>query len=55
MESSIILKEKWRVQKELAKRADYDFAKYAEIVDNIVNEVQEKYKKKHTKQVDGRC
>jgi hypothetical protein len=47
MGSSILLKEKWRVQKELAEKADYDLAKYAELVDNIVKEVFEKYNKKH--------
>ena len=48
MESSILLKEKWRVQKELSKKAEYDLVKYAELIDNIVNEVFEKYKKTHS-------
>jgi len=33
METTILLKEKWRVQKELAKNSGYDIAKYAALID----------------------
>ena len=46
MEASILLKEKWRVQKELAKSSGYDLVKYAALIDSILNEVVNKYKKK---------
>ena len=45
METSVLLKEKWKVQKELSKKAGYDINKYTELVDSIVCEVMEKYKK----------
>lgn len=38
-----ILEEKTRVQRELAKEADYDVHKYMENVDRIVRETEEQY------------
>ena len=45
MESTILLKEKWRVQKELAKSVNYDLAKYALLIDSVVDEVTKNFKK----------
>ena len=49
MESTILLKEKWRVQKELAKSVNYDLAEYALLIDRIVDKVIEKLKKEKRK------
>ncbi|OFY67673.1 MAG: hypothetical protein A3H98_03820 [Bacteroidetes bacterium RIFCSPLOWO2_02_FULL_36_8] len=47
METTILLKEKWRVQKELAESAGYNLTKYTVLVDSIVKYVRQKYKKKN--------
>lgn len=46
MNTTILLKEKWRVQKELSKKAGYNLDKYAELVDAIVIKITKKYRKK---------
>jgi len=49
METTILLKEKWRVQRELSETAGYDIAKYARLIDEIVDDVFAKVKRKKTK------
>jgi len=44
METTILLEEKWRVQRELSKSSGYDLKKYATLIDSIVKEVMIKHK-----------
>jgi len=55
MSTSPILIEKWRVQEQLAKRANYDVAKYFEITNDSVLALQKRtgLKLKYSKRKGG--